>query len=102
MLRSTQTVPPASLPNLPPWGWPMSNGFRLLAVIVFALAVTPQAPGKPAHKQALADYFGPFLAQTLNNCQPCPLPDPPDGAGDAADKPHNPFGARLKEVRQIL
>src|SRR5262245_36878826 len=54
---------------------------------------------KPAHKKALADYFGPFLAKKLNDCRTCHLPDQP---GQEDDKPHNPFGARLKIVRKEL
>jgi hypothetical protein len=66
-----------------------------------ALSVT-NASAKPAHRQAFADYFGPFLSQKLNNCQTCHLPDAADAAPDASDKPHNAFGARLKAARQQL
>ncbi len=67
---------------------------------LLTFAATLQA--KPAHKHAFADYFGPFLAHKLHNCQTCHVPDAANAAPEVADKPHNVFGARLKEVRQIL
>jgi len=58
---------------------------------------------RPAHKQALAQYFGTFLPKKLNDCRTCHLPDPADRkADDDAEKPHNAFGARLKIVRAEL
>jgi len=46
---------------------------------------------RPAHKQALAQYFGPFLAKKLNDCRTCHLPDQPGQTAAAPDeeKPHN-------------
>ena len=70
----------------------MSNRFQLVAVLMIVLGATSRTWAKPAHKQALADYFGPFLVQKLNNCQMCHLPDSPDASSEATDKPHNPFG----------
>jgi len=84
--------------NLLPHRKPL--GASLLALVFFATA--PQLLAKPAHKQALGDYFGPFLSQQLNNCQTCHLPDPPNQPADVSDKPHNPFGARLRAVRRTL
>jgi hypothetical protein len=58
---------------------------------------------RPAHKQALADYFGPFLAARLNDCRTCHLPDKGVKSDeDEVDKPHNVFGARLKEIKSRL
>src|SRR5437763_13460374 len=77
----------------------MPRSFRL----VLAACVLPLAAGavhaKPAHKQALAGYLGPFLPAKLNACTLCHLPD--DAKGDE-EKLHNPFGARLKAVRAEL
>ncbi len=74
----------------------------LLAGLHLGLASSCQA--RPVHKEALADYFGPFLARKLNDCRTCHLPDKPGEPkeGQAADKPHNPFGARLAEVKDQL
>ncbi|MBV9124838.1 MAG: DUF1549 domain-containing protein, partial [Planctomycetes bacterium] len=54
--------------------------------------------GRPVHKQALADYFGPFLKPNLNDCRTCHLA----GSGMTPPKPHNPFGARLAAVGREL
>src|SRR5436190_14816805 len=80
----------------------MLKHWRFVSAIVVVAAATSTASAKPAHKQAFADFFGPFLAQKLNNCQTCHLPDAPNAPADASDKPHNVFGARLKEVRKTL
>src|SRR5262245_54390793 len=75
----------------------------VLGVALGVVLLAPSAlPARPAHKQALASYFGPFLAKKLNDCRTCHLPDPPGKAGDGEEKPHNPFGARLKAVRSEL
>jgi hypothetical protein len=60
--------------------------------------------GRPAHKKALAEFFGPFLAKRLNDCRTCHLPDPSGAAVNAfpQSKPHNSFGARLKAVKKEL
>jgi hypothetical protein len=57
---------------------------------------------RPAHKQALAEYFGPFLARKLNDCRTCHLPDAASADSLPSDKPHNPFGARLKAIKSQL
>ncbi|MCI0456203.1 MAG: DUF1549 and DUF1553 domain-containing protein [Gemmataceae bacterium] len=71
------------------------------AAIVSLLLASSPALARPAHKRALADHFGSFLARKLNDCRTCHLPDQP-GAKEDDDKPHNPFGARLKDVRSEL
>src|SRR5262249_35746280 len=77
------------------------TGAVALAVVLTAAGVSP---ARPPHKQALADYFGPFLAKSLNDCRTCHLPDPPGAARDGLDseKPHNAFGKRLAAVKQEL
>ncbi|MEO6810548.1 MAG: DUF1549 and DUF1553 domain-containing protein [Isosphaeraceae bacterium] len=57
------------------------------------------AHGRPPHKKAMADYFGPRLAPKLNDCRTCHIADELD---DPETKPHNPFGKRLKLVRKSL
>src|SRR5438105_1649254 len=95
------------IPTLPRLGCSMPRRcrpscLRYCAALVGVLALASFVHAKPAHKQAFADFFGPFLSQKLNNCQTCHLPDPPNAAPEASEKPHNVFGARLKEVRKIL
>jgi hypothetical protein len=77
--------------------------FVLLAGCL-ALAVTPPALARPAHKQALAHYFGSRLAKKLNDCRTCHLPERGDRPKEEADleKPHNAFGARLAKVKRSL
>jgi hypothetical protein len=78
--------------------------FPILLALVTGLLASAPVQARPAHKQALADYFGPFLARKLNDCRTCHLPDAPGASQDAVPekKPHNPFGARLKSVRKEL
>src|SRR5262245_27267218 len=78
--------------------------FSFLASICLAIVVPATCEARPAHKQALAQYFGPFLSKKLNDCRICHLSDKTDRAAVEQDyeKPHNAFGARLKEVRGEL
>ncbi|MFL5341574.1 MAG: DUF1553 domain-containing protein [Gemmataceae bacterium] len=69
----------------------------LLAACILPLIAGPLA-AKPAHKQALATHLGPFLSAKLNACVLCHQTN----ATDEDEKPHNPFGARLKTVRAEL
>jgi hypothetical protein len=81
---------------------PRFGSLLLLAGTLF-LAVPQSAQARPAHKRALADYMGPYLSQQLNDCRTCHVPD--TGKADPLaddDKPHNPFGARLKEIKREL
>jgi len=73
------------------------------AIAAILLGVANLAHARPAHKLALAQYFGSYLPKKLNDCRTCHLPDRPDKqAEDETEKPHNAFGARLKEVRGEL
>ena len=78
------------------------QSFFIGIVCLFGFYASSQA--RPVHKQALADYFGPFLAKKLNDCRTCHLPDQSEYANSAlvSEKPHNAFGARLKEVKKEL
>src|SRR5438270_13621971 len=84
---------------------PTITWFPLTAAgTLLLLAAGSPAQARPAHKRALADYFGPFLAKNLNDCRTCHVPEKPGTAADALaeEKPHNPFGARLAVVRKEL
>ena len=78
---------------------------RFLWILVCTAFVATAVEARPPHKKALSDYLGPFMAQKLNDCRTCHLPDPADKAVSAIDldeKPHNPFGARVKAVKLEL
>src|SRR5437879_4889751 len=83
--------------------FPRIHRIALLA-IALVLCAGPRLHARPAHKQALVDYFGPYLPRHLNDCRTCHLPDPPGAAdgGAPSEKPHNSFGARLKAVKAEL
>jgi hypothetical protein len=70
------------------------------ALIGFILWLCPTAQAKPAHQKALAEYLGPFQAAKLNDCRTCHLPA--TDKEDDHERPHNPFGARLKAVKKEL
>ena len=69
----------------------------MLTLVALPIALN-SLQARPAHKQAIATYFGPYLSTKLNACILCHLSNAPD----EEDKPHNPFGARLKAVRKEL
>jgi hypothetical protein len=68
--------------------------------LLLALALPGSARAKPAHKQALLDYFGPALPKKLHDCRTCHLPDQPDA--EEGSKPHNVFGARLSRTAELI
>src|SRR5262249_48351952 len=72
---------------------------RLLLAVLVALAAPAALCAKPTHKQAITAHLGPFLPAKLNACTLCHLPDNPK---DDGEKPHNPFGARLKAIAAEL
>jgi hypothetical protein len=78
----------------------MKPTWQTLLTLVL-LAAPAVAHAKPAHKKALADYFGPFLPRHLNDCRTCHLPDS-EKKDSGEKKPHNAFGARLAAVRKEL
>lgn len=74
---------------------------RWTAALVLALAgwAGPPVWARPAHKQALADYFGPALAKPLNDCKTCHISK---ANADDPENPHNFFGTRLRQTRYEL
>jgi hypothetical protein len=74
----------------------------VLALLVLAAAVP--AWGRPPHRQSLKRYYGAFLSRPLDACTTCHIrkEEAPDGALFEKKPPHNPFGARLKEVGRQL
>ncbi|MDX1944725.1 MAG: DUF1549 and DUF1553 domain-containing protein [Pirellulaceae bacterium] len=77
----------------------MNLRYQFVSLAFFLLLSTAAAWGRPANKKALAEYFGPRLADNLNDCRTCHLPDETAREGK---KPHNPFGARLSALRREL
>jgi hypothetical protein len=75
----------------------------LLASGAFAalLLAAPEAQARPPYKKALADFLGLDAASKLNDCRTCHVPSAGDESPDGP-KPHNPFGARLKAVKEEL
>jgi Protein of unknown function (DUF1553)/Protein of unknown function (DUF1549) len=74
-----------------------------LAFAVALCCFCASAHARPPHRKAMADYFGPRFSQKLNDCRTCHVPAKPGTtAADDDDKPHNPFGLRLKAVRAEL
>ncbi|MBY0460892.1 MAG: DUF1549 and DUF1553 domain-containing protein, partial [Gemmataceae bacterium] len=73
-----------------------------LALAVLAagpFVAAPVAQARPAYKQALATHMGDFLPARANDCRLCHEPGDTD---PHADKPRNPFGGRLEEVKAEL
>lgn len=76
----------------------ISQALACFSILLAAAA----AQSRPAYKKALAEYFGPYLAKPLNDCRTCHVPTKAGAKEDPEDKPHNAFGARLKEVKKEL
>ncbi len=70
----------------------------VLYLLFFAVS---SVQARPPYKKALSDFLGLDPTSILNDCRTCHVPsngeDSPDGP-----KPHNPFGARLKAVKEEL
>jgi hypothetical protein len=73
---------------------------RALLLLPVALALVPAVEARPAYRRALVDLLNLPAASRLNDCRTCHLPPKP--GADESDRPHNPFGARLKAVRAEL
>ena len=81
----------------------MTNPKRAVLCIAACMLVVSPLHARPAHKQALLDYLGPFLTPKLNDCRTCHVSGKLEAANqEETDKPHNAFGARLKAVRSEL
>ncbi|MSU35630.1 MAG: DUF1553 domain-containing protein [Pedosphaera sp.] len=70
--------------------------FPLMAGLL-ATALLP-TEATPANKAALERHFDRFLARKLARCTTCHLPSEAKNPKNLADFPHNPFGARLRQV----
>jgi hypothetical protein len=77
---------------------------RTLPTLLIACCCATLAHARPAHKQALAEHYGPYLAKKQFDCRTCHLADLPGAKPElqSEDKPHNVFGQRLKAVKPTL
>ena len=70
------------------------------SVITLLTAVTVSAT--PANKAALEKHYDKFLPRELGRCATCHLPSDRKAPESLAEFPHNPFGDRLRAVRETL
>ncbi len=68
--------------------------------VLYLLLLGPSAHARPPYRKALADFLGLAADSKLNDCRTCHVPSTPDMPEGV--KPHNPFGARLKAVKDEL
>ncbi len=66
------------------------------------LASAGYAVATPANKKALAKHFGPLFQAQLDSCATCHQEAEAHGAESLEDFPHNPFGDRLRVLRDEL
>ena len=71
------------------------------SVLCLLFLAAPAAHARPPYKKALADFLGLPADSKLNDCRTCHVPSTGDESPDGP-KPHNPFGARLKAVKDEL
>src|SRR5687768_17274152 len=76
-----------------------SSRVILLALGVQALSVAAPSTvlARPRYRQNLKTYYGEALPRSLDSCRTCHQRNPLPEDGDRMP-PHNPFGARLREV----
>src|SRR5688572_2362034 len=78
---------------------------RVISQLMAAFAgilVGGSAFGTPANKAALEKHYDRFLARSLNRCTTCHLPSDRKAPESLAEFPHNPYGARLRLLREEL
>ncbi len=80
----------------------VSSRILLVSLLAWGIAVLP-LQARPPYKKALAAWLNLPVASKLNDCQTCHLPEKP-GSDATVDqeRPHNPFGVRLKALRTEL
>src|SRR5262249_556900 len=69
-----------------------------LSLAIGCMVTGTPTQARPAHKQAMADYFGAYLPAKLNACTTCHVAAKPTDE----DHEHNAFGKRLVSVREEL
>ncbi len=74
----------------------------LLLALLCAALLSLELSATPANKSGLEKHFDRFLSKELNRCTTCHLPGEKKSPETLAEFPHNPFGARLRELREPL
>lgn len=69
-----------------------------LVLLVIPIFGPPSAQATPANRAALAGHYDHFLPGTQARCRTCHLPSDRTAPERLEDFPHNPFGARLREL----
>ncbi|HEY2952247.1 MAG TPA: DUF1549 and DUF1553 domain-containing protein [Verrucomicrobiae bacterium] len=73
-----------------------------MALICLQLILPSASHATPVNKAALDNYYGPFLARTLNACTTCHLLSANKAPENLDEFPHNSFGARLRLLGKEL
>ena len=76
----------------------------ILIVSLLAWGLLPAGlQARPPYKKALVAWLKLPPASRLNDCRTCHLPEKPGSDPTVeSERPHNPFGARLKALRSEL
>lgn len=72
--------------------------WRVAWRVGWLLLVVGPVSATPVHRAALERHFDRFLPRPLAQCQTCHLPSDNKLPESLEEFPHNPFGARLREV----
>ena len=75
------------------------SAVSLLLLLLWPVTV---AQARPPHKKAMAEHLGPSFSKKLNDCRTCHVAEGHEDPLATDEKPHNAFGARLKQVRNEL
>ena len=81
----------------------MKRNLRAAAAVIGLLFLAaPAAHARPPYKKALADFLGLDATSRLNDCRTCHVSPKADEPPILGEPPHNPFGVRLKAVKDEL
>ena len=75
------------------------RGTSAAAAVVLAMLLAGGAHATPANKASFERHFERFLAKNLKSCTTCHLPSEKKNPESLEEFPHNPFGARLRAVK---
>jgi hypothetical protein len=73
-----------------------------LLFALFVAALSLSASATPANKAGLQRHYGPALGSGLDKCTTCHLPNANRAPESLDEFPHNPFGARLRQLGKEL
>jgi len=81
---------------------PARHILRIVAIALACSAGVLTLLATPANKNAFERRYDTFLGSNLKSCSTCHLPGHPRNPESLDEIPHNPFGARLREVRKEI